>query len=524
MAKDSRTNDELREAKRAKKAEKKRAELKAKKKASRANVLTVVAIVVLFALAIGLVGLKAVINSGVIERHTTVMSTDNHSISTSILTYFFNANYRSEGSSYVSYGLIDSSKSLRDQYISDGYSWFDYMMVQAENEVGSYLIMAEGAKAAGIELDEHDLEVIDEYIDSIKEAAATYGYANTNSFIKANYGVAVNLKDVRAAMELAQLAAKYQETMTDKYIESYTSADYDKQYADNKNNYNYVDYYSFTFTAEKGEGDKMTDETKAAAKALAEELKATGDVDGFKAYVEEYLTNKAQDELKENETLNKSDIVDAMNKLESTHVSYSTLNSASADIAKWAFESASAGDIKENYDETNGTYTVYLLEKAPYRDEYTTHNGAYIFLSNSANTDAAGAAAKADEIIAEWESGDKTEEAFLELVRKYSEAGHDHIEENIKKDLAYSDWFYATDRKAGDVDKVVSSDDKGVYIVYYAGQSELTAWQADAQADLAAADFNAHYTELAGTYYVTINDEKAARVIPVTINVSTSAS
>lgn len=521
MAKDSRTNDEIRAEKKALKAQRKREAKKAQKKASAANVTIVVAVILLFALALGLVGVKGVVSSGVIERHTTVMSTDNHSISTSILTYYFNAVYRNTASSYGS--LFDTSKSLRDQELYTGYTWYDYMLGQAENEAGSYLIMAEGAKAAGIELDEDDLAYIEEVINSFKNAAKTYGYTTSN-YIKLNFGSAVSVKDMREALKLAQLASKYQEIMTESYLETYTTADYDKQYEDNKNDYTYVDYYSYTFTAEKDEDGKMTDKTKAAAQALADELKAAEDADAFKAIVTDYLTEKAQDELKEGESVDKDKIATAVDAVLSSHVAYSTLNNASSDIAKWAFEKAASGDVKENYNDENGTYTVYMLEKTPYRDEYVTRNGAYIYLSNSANTNADGASAKADEIVAEWESSAKTEEAFLELVEKYSEAGHAHIEENITKNASFSDWLYATERADGDVGKVVSTRDSGVYIVYYAGESGLEAWQAAARSDLASDAFNDHYTELAGTYYVTVNDEKASRVVPVAISSSSSNS
>lgn len=520
MAKKPISDGEIRVENKARKAAKNRS---AKKKMSPVNLLMVVSVIVIFAIALGLVGVNALMSSGITERHTTVMSTVNDSVTTSMLTYYFNASYRNTANSYASLGL-DTTKSLKEQQFPYGStSWYDFFLNNTVNEVASYLIMASGAKEEGIELTQEELDEVEAVIDSFKEAAKIYGYS-ASKYIKLNFGSAVSVGDMRKGLLLAELASKYQEVKTEEYKGTFGSDDYDKQYKDNKNNYDYVDYYSYTFTAEKGSDGNMTTETKAAAKALAEELKAAADAEAFKEYVETYLTNKARDELKEGEELDKTEIVDTVNSLLTTHAAYSTLNSASADIAKWAYESAEAGDVKENYNDTNGTYTVYMLDKTPYRDEYITRNGAVIFISNANNTDAEGASAKADEIIAEWNGGDKTQESFIELAEKYTESGHAHLEENIKKGPAYSDWLYSPERVIGDVDKVVSESDKGVYIVYYAGESGLQSWQADAQSDLASAAFNDRYTELYNKYYVTVNDKKAARVVPVSVSAGGTSS
>ena len=446
----------------------------------------------------------------VVSGEAAVMSTENYDVSVSMMTYFFNLSYRD----YAGKGVIDPSVSLNKQYLYDEYSWYDYILSSVKSEVRSYLIIAEAAKVDGIELDEDDLDGVEAVLDRLKEAAASRGFS-VSDYIKLMFGTVVRIDDVRECLKLVRLSYKYSEAMMSRYKNDYTEADFFKQFEDNEKDYKYVDYYAYTFSAEADDDGTVTSEASSAAESLADGLMAARNVDEFRSYLKNHLTNKAQDVVEEGHNIDEDVITQAVDEAFIRHADHLTLTNISPALVEWAYDESTSVCSTIKINSGDREYTVYMLVAAPYRDEYITRSGAYIFLSNTTYSDVAGALAKSDVIIEEWENSEKTERAFAELARKYSESGNARIENNLKKDQAYSDWLYAVDRVVGDVGKIVSDRDGGVYLVYYAGESGLECWLADAQADLVEAAFNEHFAELADRYNVTVNDEEAERVMPV---------
>lgn len=524
MAKDAKTKQEIMDEHKAHKAERKAAAVKAQKKHSLSNVLITICVVLMFVLAIALFAYKQVVTSGIIERCTTSISSENFSVNNSMMTYYFNSTYQNfanqYGSSLSSLGL-DTSKSLKSQKSFDGQStWYDYFMSQTTSQVQQYLILAEAAKAAGVELDEHDMEEIDSLIQDYKDAAKQYGY-DANSYIKLIFGTAVKLSDMRDAVELAQLASKYSEELGESY--EYTSDDYAKYFEENTDNYIKVDYLKYAFTATKGDDGKVDETSAADMKDKANTLAATTSEEDFKAYLTEYLMGVKKAEVKEGEEFDEAKAeADVATTIDGTVVTGSVKSSVTdEDLKAWAFSAAAGETYVDSSDET-GTYTVYMLIAPEYKDEYTTKNGAYIFLSDetypAADGGEAGSAssAKADEIAAEWEAAGKSEEAFLELVEEYSEAGHAHLEENLTKDVSFADGLYADDVVEGGVKKVYSETDKGTYLVYCAGDG-IVAWEAAVDSTLRNEAYTADFEEFASKYWVYTDTDDITKIIPVSM-------
>ncbi|MBE6562556.1 MAG: hypothetical protein E7660_02340 [Ruminococcaceae bacterium] len=521
MAKDAKTKNEIKAEHKVQKAERRAAAAKAKKKANLSNTIILVSVILLFAVAIGLFGYKTVITSGIIDRCTTVVSSENFSVNNAMMTYYFNSVYQNfagqYGSSLSSFGL-DTSKDLKSQTSIDGQtSWYDYFMTQTESQVQQYLILAEAAKANGVELDEHDMHEIDELINDYKEGAKQYGY-DANSYVKLIFGTAVKLSDMKDALVLAQLASKYSEELGESY--EFTADDYAADYEAHPENYLKIDYLKYAFTAEKGDDGKVKEESKAEMKTKADTLAAVASAEDFNAYITNALTEEAKAELKEGEEVNADEI---QAKVDTYKTEGALTNSLTGDdLKKWA-ASAAAGETYVDASDTTGTYTVYMLLTPEYKDTYVTKNGAYLFLSDTTypSTDSAnagaGSAAKADEIIAEWEAAGKGEEAFLEMVEKYSEAGHAHLEENLTKDVPFADGLYAEDAAVGGVKKIYSESDKGTYLVYLAGDG-VEAWEAAADTTLRNEAYSADFTEFAGIYWVYANEKNLDKVIPVAMS------
>ncbi len=520
MARDAKTKNEIKAEHKVQKAERRAAAARAKKKTSFSNTLILVSVILLFAVFGGLFGYKAIVTSGVIDRHTTVVSSENYSVSNSMMTYYFNSIYQSfasqYGSSLSSFGL-DTSKSLKSQKSIDGQStWYDYFMSQTLDQVQQYLILAEAATANGVELDEHDMHEIDELLQSYKDGAKQYGY-DANSYIKLIFGTSVKLSDMKDALELAQLASKYSEHLGESY--EFTSDDYAKHYEENPDDYMKIDYVKYAFSAEKGDDGKVKEESKTEMKAKAEELAAAKSEEEFNVYITNVLTEAAKAELKEGEEVNAEEIETKVASYKTEGALKSSLTGD--ELKNWAF-SAAVGETYTDASDTTGTYTVYMILNTQYRDTYVTKNGAYIFLSDTTypSTDSAdagaGSSAKADEILAEWEAAGSSEEAFLEMVEKYSEAGHAHLEKNLTKNVSYADGLYAEDATIGGVKKVYSASDKGTFLVYLAGNG-ITAWEAAADTTLRNEAYSADFTEYAGIYWVYADEADISKVVPVSL-------
>lgn len=516
MANDAKTKMEIQAERKAQKLERKAKEKKAQKKTSVKNVIIVVCVILMFALAIALFAYKQVVTSGIIERSTTAMSTENYKVSVSMMTYFFNSGYQNFAGQYgdylSSFGL-DTSKSLKEQTSMDGSStWYDYFLDSAKSQAEQLLVLCEGAKANGVTLEDEDYDEINEALNNYKTSAANYGY-NANTYVKLIFGTSVNLKDMKKCLELSQLASKYATYVSESY--EYTAEDYKTYFDENADSYTYVDYVKYTFAATADDDSNYAEEDIAAMKAKSDELLATDSVDAFKEYVRAYLVETETAKLAEDATLDEATIDSTVAGLLTTHVTKESAGNA----ADWAFDAErKAGDTFVDANDEKGSYTVYMISNTSYIDDYTTKNGAYIFLSNSNNTDEAGAVAKADEVIAAWEASDKTEKTFLDMTEEYSDAGHIHeIIKNIKKDQPYSDLLYAEDAVPGTVSKIVSTEQEGVFVVYYAGDGELSAWEADVDSALRNEQYSADYEEMTATYTVTTVDNAVNKVVPVSM-------
>ena len=154
------------------------------------NLITIViTAVILFSVVFSLLSAN-----GVFTRMQTAMKSDNFRVDRNMMNYFFKTQYSSfvsENSSYLSYYGLDTSVSLKDQYVdtndeSQG-TWFDYMMEQTKLQVEEMLVYCEEAEARGIKLDDADKDAIDAELEMYKTYAGTYGYT-TNAYVANIYG------------------------------------------------------------------------------------------------------------------------------------------------------------------------------------------------------------------------------------------------------------------------------------------------------------------------------------------------
>ncbi len=467
------------------------------KKEKRNSIIITICVILAAVLVIGLTVFNRLTDTGYFLRSDTAAESENFEVDGAMMTYFFHSNYQSYAA-YASYLGFDPGISLKAQECSlaQGSTWFDYFASLSQSYVNELLALCEAAKANGMTLDDADKASIDASIDNLTTMAESYGYS-INQYLITAFGAGINTKDVKNCLELTALASKY----STQYMASLTYSDeqLDAYYDANKTSFEGVDVIAITIPANTyqetdADGNPVGDATAAstAAEAKANEMAAAASADEFNAAIRDFLLNDRG---------NAEEDVDAMvEQCYSTHVTAAALSSA----ADWAF-SASVGDTYVSGGTGASQYTVYYLAKQAYRDDTPGRNIRHILFTNTTYADDA----KVNEVYAEWEAAGFTEEKFLELNNLYNEDSsitNGGLYENVQPGqmvTEFNDWMFDASRKTGDHGIVETT--YGWHIMFYAGESEYAAWQAEAIAALQ----NNDYTKMIEQYAAgtTFNNE-----------------
>lgn len=483
-------------------------------------------------------------NNGYFLRHTVAVKSENYEVNNAQMSYFFTTNLSSELSKnstvYQYYGL-DTSKSLKTQNYPSGGTWYDYFMQSVTiPSVKQMLTLCEQAKSVGFELSDDDRASIDESIQTIKDTASQRGYS-VSQYVMNYYGYGVNLKDVRSAMEMSQLAYSYYNSVMDSY--EHSDSDLAGYFSEHENDFLKIDYLSYTFkvsdvknadtstdTDTSADTDTSTDtdastdtsaeskeededaEYKAQIKASADSLAAITDVEQFKAYVENYLKTVVYASETDTDKLD-GNVTSAMSKLETKGASYSE----DSDEIKALFDMTEANKtFLHTHDD--GTCEVYLLTAPKYREEYTTKNARVIALSSS---DSGSITSTIDTINEALNSAEDKDAKFIELADEYSRStAKDALYENIGKDDFDIDemnaWLWDESRADGDRDifskestssSTSTSSTTYYYIVMYKGDG-MTKWKFDVDTAMKNAQYEEAYKgfeEAHGGDKITVN-------------------
>lgn len=519
-----------------------------KTKNSKNSRLKTVLITVACVLAVAIIGsvftYTLLGNNGYFLRHTVAVKSENYEVNNAQMSYFFTTNLSSELSKnstvYQYYGL-DTSKSLKTQNYPSGGTWYDYFMQSVTiPSVKQMLTLCEQAKSVGFELSDDDRASIDESIQTIKDTASQKGYS-VSQYVMNYYGYGVNLKDVRSAMEMSQLAYSYYNSVMDSY--EHSDSDLAGYFSEHENDFLKIDYLSYTFkvsdvksadtstdTDTSADTDTSTDtaastdtsaeskeededaEYKAQIKASADSLAAITDVEQFKAYVENYLKTVVYASETDTDKLD-GNVTSAMSKLETKGASYSE----DSDEIKALFDMTEANKtFLHTHDD--GTCEVYLLTAPKYREEYTTKNARVIALSSS---DSGSITSTIDTINEALNSAEDKDAKFIELADEYSRStAKDALYENIGKDDFDIDemnaWLWDESRADGDREifskestssSTSTSSTTYYYIVMYKGDG-MTKWKYDVDTAMKNAQYEEAYKgfeEAHGGDKITVN-------------------
>ncbi len=478
-------------------------------------------------------------NSSLFYRQSALKVGD-ETFSAAQVNYYANTAYQNWYSQYGSmlqYMGVNTQEPIKTQAYSMGdeyETWGDYFIGTAKESIKQIVAMSEAAKADGMSLTDEELASIDEQIDQIKSNAKTAGFGSGAKYLQALFGQGVTESIVRQEMQRSMLASDYanakQESFT--YTDEELAAEY-KEHANDYDLFNGMYYFVAADTVEVEAEDEdaeptqeTTDETMAEAKKTADEIgKAVAEADAkdkaeaFTKAVAELGKPVAETDSEGNET----GVTTPAEPQKIEDVAGSSL--ANQGFAEWMLDAGRKAGDSTVYEQENGGYYVVLFQSRE-TEEYDTVSVRHILIkpvdedgdSTISDEEKAAAEAKMNEIKAEWEAGEQTEDAFAALANEYSEDpgsnSNGGLYENVYKGQMvseFNDFCFADGRKPGDVD-VVYNENTGYHMIYFVGtgmsytdfvaqnllrSEDFSAWQEEFMAD-----WEDSLTELRGMKYV----------------------
>lgn len=513
-------------------------QLAAQKEASTTRLYTIAfvcVLVLLLAVAI-FVGVRQTIkNSGYYEKRTTAVQIGDHSVSNAELNYYFidaiNNFYSSYGS-YASMFGLDTTLPLDEQVVDEetGRTWADDFLDTAKENARNVYALTDAAQAAGFTLPEDKEAELDSSLSTIDMYAKMYGYKDGNAYLKAMYGSGASKEGYLAYAGRNALADAYYQHYSDSL--TYTDAQLRVKDAEDPTNYNSYSYHSYYLPTSKFLAGGTTDDSgnttysaeetaaaEAAVKAAAESLVSDeiDSVEALDAAIAALSVNAGEDAASTN----------------SKNIRYSSVNSM---YQQWVADSSrKEGDKKVFYstststdddgnstESLSGCYVVYFLSATD--NQFPMANVRHILVkpehtegeAEDAHADGetysaeelAAAKKSAEEILAQWKSGEATEESFADLANEKSDDG-DGTTGGLYENVApgqmvanFNDWCFDSSRRPGDTDIVETQ--YGYHVMYFVGNSEITYRDSLIQSDLRSADVEKWHEDTLAT--VTLTD------------------
>ena len=498
-------------------------------KRTRKIVTSVIAVVVVVALLVTYVA-TGTVRKGFIsylgwpaQTVTALTVTDGKdqkaNIKVSTYNYYFATTYnnmQSQQSKYEQYGLdlsqyhldVDFDKPLSKQTTKNDdnkeVTWLEYLHDEVLETIKSnYMYYLEAVKANdGKEpkITDEQQSDIDDTMKQYTEQAHKYGYTLSAYLVKA-MGRGVTEKTFRQEAKIAYIAQNYKSDLSDKKAsKTYSEDDYNKYLKENRDNLVSVSIRAFECDTE--------DDAKAFAKALK------SDGSNFTALCSAYASSDFYK--KAYKAAGYSTQLDVTKTtLKNQQMAIATADSK--DSTKypgldWLYsKDRKAGDVKQY-----STSVVYVLRPVAL-SETKTVNVRHILIkpeTNSKNTSATQATTKqwndakkkAEKILAQYNSGKKTEDAFAQLAKDNSadnNANDGGLYENVYPGQmvnSFGNWCFDSSRKSGDV--AIVQTDYGYHIMYFVKQTNMPAWKYTAQQAMASSDGDADTKALEKSYSI----------------------
>lgn len=389
--------------------------------------------------------------------------------------------------SYASYGYydLDTSVDYDEQMTTndDGeeVSWAQLFEDETMEQIQYITAYYEEAVKAGVKLTDAQKETISNNLNSLKESASAEN-VSVNEYISSTYGDYCGYATLEKMLEQCYIAENYYQqknsslTVTDEEVEAY--------FEENKADYENVKFAYLQVGIEEGENEKVL----AKCNKYAQEIKSVDDMKKLiptacKSIIDTYVAQGYAEN------------AEACAEMLAANIEVSITASEEGfldEAIDWLFdEKTPVGACKAFEDaENNVVYVLYkTTEPMPTEDEvYSVRQILLMPEGVDASTATSGteyteeqlasAKKKADDVLAEYNKGEKTEDAFAKLAEKYSEDiestsnGSSGMYGGLYEGVAqgtmvpnFENWSMDASRKYGDVDIVDSN--YGYHIMFF---------------------------------------------------------
>ena len=467
--------------------------------------------------------------SDFIPKTTTAATIDGEKYTAAEVEYYYQTAYRnfvsnSQYSYFLSYLGLNTNATLKSQSINStaaamlgielpdadaesaeadseadplaptGMTWHDYFLDEALDNMRVIQAALKAAEAEGFQYPAGVQAQYDDNMDALKAVAAASGIS-VSQYLKGNFGAGVTEKvygeQLMRVLRYSAYADAYQDSLT------YSDSELEDAYGADRNTYVHVSYEVVSFsgaaestTDDEGNTVEPTEEEAAAALEAAQDLAQTV-LDGF------------QDGGDLEELANENDGTYSKNE--------NGTYSAGSVMSEWLYDSArKSGDASTLAD---GTVQYVVVFHDRFRDENPTIDIRHILVPLGSGSIAEGeegyedeqaqlkadAHAKAEELLAQWQSGEATEDSFAALALKESTDGSKYdgglYTEVYQGRMVteFNDWCFDAARQSGDTGVVDTQ--YGSHVMYFSGVN-AARWQTQVAANLRTEAYTAWEEDL----------------------------
>ncbi len=517
---------------------------KAQSEAKKLRALTVTFVVIILVVAlttVAVLAVRAVNNSGIIDRNTIAAVVGDKELNSIQMNYYLVDEARNTYSQwqqaygdsvalYASLMGIDISTPINEQMYDaeKAQTWADFFLDSAMEKAKSDYALYNKAVAEGFKLPEEDQKNLDSISSTLTLYALYSGYNDADKYLSAIYGYGADEESYMEYSTIATTASAYYNQHRDSLTYDAAKIDeYEKDKFDNYSSFDYASYYVSSSSYLKGTKAEdgtttYTDADRAAALAeadkIAKELATNTDVEALDKAVAALEINKDN---KNAATTKNKDVM-------YTNVPTDTLKAWLADEARIegevgivVNESVSTDADGKETKTTNGYYVVVFQGRddnlrmlanvrhilVSFEGGTTNSNGQKVYSA----TEKDKAKAEAEALLKQWNEGAKTNDSFVELVKKHSDdssASTGGLFEGIHAASPYVDsfknWAIDPERKANDAGVIES--EYGYHVMYYVGDGDINYRDHMITEDMRAEDMEKWHEEILKPVTVTEKD------------------
>ena len=379
----------------------------------------------------------------------SAVTIDGEDFSVNDVAYYYGSIYNTFANNGSSFGF-DSSKSAREQQYTEGKTWHDYFLESALDYMKESVAVAHAAEAAGFDGAEQ-MDSAEQSNLSMVDLYASYSGATRAQYLTAMFGKYMTEEAFVRCVRRNALASAYQQSYSDSL--TYSAADLQAAYDEDPDAYCSVDIEYVSFTT--GLSSDATDEEKSAA---MEEAKTKAE-----AVLAAYENGKSFEESAGDGTYAHRTNAD---------------RSVTSEMLTWAFAADRTEGDTTVAEQSNGYVAVLFHSRS--RNDYHTVSVRHILVDSEE---------KANELLQQYNDGEKTEDAFAALAVANStdpgSASNGGLYSNIYKGEmvpSFEDWCFDPARQSGDTGIVESSN--GYHVMYFVETNPQPYWYYKADLDL----------------------------------------